>query len=60
MRVLTVDMFIEQNKRAAEHARKAQEDINDGKDAEVSDVVELMRNSVQDFFPTMQPLPEMT
>lgn len=50
MRPITVDMFIEQNKRAAEHQKLVEEGETD---PEVGDVVEVMRNSIKEFFPTL-------
>ena len=52
MRTLDVNMFIAQQKRAAKHekavaANKADEDVD------MADVVELIRDAVIEFFPTM-------
>lgn len=54
MRVLTVDMFIDQQKRQRKHEAeliKASESEEDGGD--IYDAVQMMRDSILDFFPTL-------
>ena len=53
MRVLTVDEFIAQNKRAIEHQKLVAKKVADGEDPEATDVLELIRNSISQFFPTL-------
>lgn len=53
MRILTVDMFIAQNKRALEHQRLAAEQFEAGEDPEVGDVLEVIKASITEFFPTL-------
>lgn len=52
MRVLTVDAFIEQQKRAIKQQKMAAEAEAAG-DREMTDVLELIRDSIQEFFPTL-------
>ena len=61
MATLTVEKFIEQQKRAAqleEEAKKAEAEGKDVKDEDMGDVVTLLRNSVKDYFPTL-PVDEL-
>jgi len=59
MRVLTVDSFIAQQKRAHAHEQLvAERTAADGADADMADVVELMRDAVSEFFPTL-PIGEL-
>jgi hypothetical protein len=56
MRVLTVETFINQQKRAAEHQRLAQKKAAEGgdvEDSDIADVVTLIRDSITEFFPTL-------
>jgi hypothetical protein len=56
MRVLTVEAFIAQQKRAAEHQRLAEAKAAQGgtvDESDISDVVTLIRDSVTEFFPTL-------
>jgi len=53
MRVLTVDEFIAQNKRAIEHQKLVAKKVSEGEDPEATDVLELIRNSIKQFFPTL-------
>lgn len=58
MRTLTVELFIAQQKRAAEHekmviAGKFSEDESD-----ITDIVSLIRNAILEFFPTL-PVDEL-
>lgn len=52
MRVLDVEAFIEQQKRAKKQQKMAQEAESVG-DTEMIEVVELVRDSIQEFFPTL-------
>jgi hypothetical protein len=56
MRVLTVEAFISQQRRAAEHQRLAEKKAEAGAavdDTDIADVVTLLRDSVVEFFPTL-------
>lgn len=53
MRVLSVDVFIAQQKRQRAHERAlAKADANDD-DTDVTDAVELIKESILEFFPTL-------
>lgn len=52
MRTLTVEMFIAQQKRAADHEKMMAAGITDT-EADVSDIVTLIRDAVLEFFPTL-------
>jgi hypothetical protein len=61
MRILTVESFISQQRRAYQHQRLAEEKAKDGTnvdDGDVAEVVELIRDSVAEFFPTL-PIDEL-
>lgn len=61
MRVLTVERFIAQQRRAAEHEKLAKAKIENGEDVEdkdVADIVTLIRDSIVEFFPTL-PVDDM-
>jgi len=51
MRTLTVEMFIAQQKRAADHERMMATGVTE--DAGVSDIVTLIRVAILEFFPTL-------
>ncbi|MGE8141850.1 hypothetical protein ACQKOE_07730 [Novosphingobium sp. NPDC080210] len=51
MRLLTVEMFIQQQKRQREHEKRV--DAGGADEAEFVDAVELIRDSVKEFFPTL-------
>lgn len=50
MRILTVDAFIEQQKRQADHDKLVE---NDPDEATMKVAVEIIKNSIADFFPTL-------
>lgn len=52
MRVLTVDAFIEQQKRALRQQKMAEEAEEAG-DKDMVEVLELIRDSISEFFPTL-------
>lgn len=53
MRVLTVDMFIAQQKRAADHEKLvAAGKVEDTEDV-AEDAVTVIRDAIQEFFPTL-------
>lgn len=60
MRILTVESFIAQQRRAYQHQRLAEEKAKEGSvdDGDVAEVVELIRDSVSEFFPTL-PIDEL-
>ena len=53
MRVLEVDMFIAQQKRAAQHQKMVAEGKLDEQADDVSDVVSLIKDAILEFFPTL-------
>lgn len=50
MRLLTVEMFIKQQRRQREHEKRVDVEADE---AELVDAVELIRDSVSEFFPTL-------
>lgn len=53
MRTLTVELFIEQQKRAAEHQRLVAAGNFTSDDNDITDIVSLIRDAVHEFFPTL-------
>lgn len=53
MRVLTVELFIAQQKRAAEHEKMVAKGAFGDVETDVTDVVSLIRDAVLEFFPTL-------
>ena len=53
MRVLTVDMFIAQQKRAAEHEKAVQAGTVDVAGEGITEIVGLIRDAIVEFFPTL-------
>lgn len=53
MRTLTVELFIEQQKRAAEHERMVAAGNFTSDDNDITDIVSLIRDAVLEFFPTL-------
>lgn len=53
MRTLTVEMFIAQQKRAADHEKMVAAGKFDEDQADVTDIVTLIRDAVIEFFPTL-------
>lgn len=58
MRTLTVELFIQQQKRAAEHEKMVASGKFTGEDTDVTDVVSLIRDAVLEFFPSL-PVDEL-
>lgn len=53
MRTLTVELFIAQQKRAADHEKMVAEGKFQDMTDDVSDIVTLIRDAVVEFFPTL-------
>jgi len=58
MRTLTVEMFIAQQKRAADHEKMVAAGKFAKEEADITDVVKLIRDAILEFFPTL-PVDEM-
>lgn len=58
MRVLTVELFIKQQKRAADHERLVAAGKFSEEEGDITDVVSLIRDAVLEFFPTL-PVDEL-
>jgi hypothetical protein len=59
MRVLTVDRFIEQQKRATKHQEALDSKVGElSSEGDTAEAVQLIKDSVSEFFPTL-PLGEM-
>lgn len=53
MRVLTVDMFIAQQQRAAKHEAAVKSGLDVASTDGIEDIVKIIRDAVSDFFPTL-------
>jgi len=58
MRTLTVELFIAQQKRAAQHEKMVAAGQFSGEETDVVDIVSLIRDAILEFFPTL-PVDEL-
>lgn len=58
MRTLTVEMFIAQQKRAADHEKMVAAGSFSQEETDVADIVSLIRDAILEFFPTL-PVDEL-
>jgi hypothetical protein len=58
MRTLTVELFIAQQKRAADHEKMVASGKFSEDEADITDIVSLIRDAVTEFFPTL-PVDEL-